>query len=165
MERVLIKLAYMYLFCMILMYVIMVMFHWYVSYLVLMIVAVFALDMFWYATKYSKNMVILAGIMGNFLLIMLVLSSFGLIVEFDLLMDIILTNLGFILLGASTLSFKKTHPLRRFLVFNWMVWSLYFTIGLIYSVYVFDTGVFIEFFLGFGEVSLIVGTTYQEAPM
>lgn len=165
MESVLIILAYIYLFITLLIYAIMSVFGWFLSYMILIIVGVYALDMFWYASKYSKNMIIFSGIMGNIILFMLVLSSFGVIAEFGLVLDIIFTNIGFLLLGASTLSLKKTNPLRRALVFNWMAWSLYFTIGLIYSVYIFDTGVFIEFFLGFSEVSLIVGTTYQEAPI
>ena len=163
-EKLIIGLAFIYLISSFLIYLLGRILRWvpFLNGFILVISSLFALNMFWYASKYSRKVSLIAILMGNSVLVMTIVLDLSMYGGFEIIIGIALTNIGLILLGTPTAALDKEDPLRRWLIFNWMGWSIYFTIGLIYAVYIYDAGVFIEFVTGFAEVSLIVGGAYKD---
>lgn len=164
MEMMVVLLAFLYLnFCFIV-YVIGFFLEWNPALLGLTvsIIGLFALDFFWYATRYSRKVTLLAILMGNIVLIISIVLDYEVFAGFEIIVSIIILNIGFTLLGAPTSALKKDDILRKFLIFNWIAWSVYFSIGLIISVYDYDPSVFIEFLTGFSEVSMITAGAYKD---
>ena len=125
------------------------------------ILGLLALNMFWYAQRFSRTAILLSIIIANLLLGMSVFITFSIFLEYNLLLNLIVSNIGFLLLGSPILACKKTDPLRRILIINWMFWTAYCGIGLILSVPQYDPGVYAEFLAKFLEVSIVVATAYK----
>ncbi len=125
------------------------------------VIGIFAFNMFFYATKFSRLATYLSILMGNLLLTMTIFVNFSIILEYNLFLNLLISNIGFLLLGGPVVTLKKKDPLRRILIFNWMFWTAYCGGGLILSIPQYDPGVYLEFFSKFIEVSVIVSTAYK----
>ena len=164
MEMLVVLLAFLYLGFSFIVYFIGTFLEWNSALLglIVSIIGLFALDFFWYATRYSRKVALLAILIGNLVLIISIILDYEVFAGFEIIVSIIILNIGFTLLGAPTAALKKDDILRKFLIFNWIAWSVYFSIGLIISVYDYDPSVFIEFLTGFSEVFIITAGAYKD---
>lgn len=115
-----------------------------------------AFDMLLFAVKYSQIMAIFAFFLGNIALVFILIADFSIFGVFDIFIDLFISNIGFVLLGSATLSLRKKTLARRILILNWMIWDVYFSIGLILSVYDYEFSIFLEFIVKFIELTVII---------
>ncbi|MFX0020873.1 MAG: hypothetical protein ACFE9S_00985 [Candidatus Hermodarchaeota archaeon] len=166
MESLVVILAFIYLFGFLIMFLLGEYFRWepLMNGTGRIIMALTALNFFWYATKYSRTVIYLAIIMGNLLLTISIFVNFSILLEYNLILNLIISNIGLLLLGGPIVACKKDDPLRRILIFNWMVWAAYSGVGLILVIPQYDLSIYIDFFAKFIEISIIVSSAYKNTP-